>query len=223
MHDGDCWQWVASRLRASGHAVETPSLPMNEGTTFADHVDVVSELVDAAKEAVVLVGHSFGGQVVTASCTALPSKVRALVLLDAVIAERGRSGLDAMLPRWLVPLVKRRAFLSKSVISASALGIDDAGRAAWLREHLYSQPIRTISDPFPVEPHFPEGRTHFLQCTRSVVPFASGGIMAKMSRRARQLGLPVQELAVGHGAMISHDELIADVLNDLGMRTTEAP
>lgn len=215
MHDGDCWQWVASRLRASGHAVETPSLPMTEGTTFADHVDVASKLLDVAEEAVVLVGHSFGGQVVTASCTAQPSKVRALVLLDAVIADRGRSGLDTMLPSWIVALVKRRPFLTRSVMSASALGIDDPQRAAWLRKHLYSQPIRTVSDPFPVEPHFPDGRTHFLQCTRSVVPLTSGGIMAKMGRRARERGFHVRELPAGHDAMISHDELVADVLNTL--------
>ncbi len=72
--------------------------------------------------------------------------------------------------------------------------------------------MATITDPFPGEPHFPAGRTHFLQCTRRTVPFSSGGIMAKMARRAGARGFRVRELPTGHDPMLSDDALLADVL-----------
>ena len=63
-HGGWCWDAVRERLAGHGVDAEAPDLPMR---TLAGDAAVVRAALDRATRPVVLVGHSYGGAVVTAA------------------------------------------------------------------------------------------------------------------------------------------------------------
>jgi pimeloyl-ACP methyl ester carboxylesterase len=102
-HGAWCWQRVATRLRAVGHDVYIPTLSGhgdNAHRRAADinlstHItDVVSLLRNEDLGDTVLVGHSYGGNVITGAADAEPSRVTRLVYLDGHVPEDGQSCWD---------------------------------------------------------------------------------------------------------------------------------
>lgn len=88
----DSWDGVANRLRAHGHRVIAPDL-MGHGTRAAEsgpHItldDHVADVVDALRthelRDVVLVGHSYGGRVITRVWAEVADRIAAMVYVDA--------------------------------------------------------------------------------------------------------------------------------------------
>jgi pimeloyl-ACP methyl ester carboxylesterase len=108
---GWVWQGVAERLEKAGHRVtvvdQLPSAgpdPSSLGdlTSDAQHVRRILDDLDGP---VVLVGHSYGGMVITE--LADHPKVRHSVYLAAFLPQRGQSLLSMLgegpLPAWIVP------------------------------------------------------------------------------------------------------------------------
>jgi pimeloyl-ACP methyl ester carboxylesterase len=106
-HGGWCWRQVAALLRKAGHEVHAPSLTglgerrhlvsgkLNLDTHIEDVVQLV-EMEDLHK--VVLVGHSYGGMVVTGAADRKADRIARLVYLDAFVPENGKCLLDYALP-----------------------------------------------------------------------------------------------------------------------------
>jgi pimeloyl-ACP methyl ester carboxylesterase len=107
------WYWrpVAQALRAAGHEVYTPSLTglgerihlMSPSIDLNTHITDVVNLIKQeekyeALSDIVLVGHSYGGMVVTGVADALPGKIRSLVYLDAFVPNNGNALVSFLLP-----------------------------------------------------------------------------------------------------------------------------
>jgi len=97
-HGAWCWRHVAPLLRSRGHDVLAPDLPghgddpAEPGSQTLDaYAARISEVVSSSREAVVLVGHSLGGLVVSAVAEALPERVRRLVFVTAFLPRDGDS------------------------------------------------------------------------------------------------------------------------------------
>src|SRR5579864_6508570 len=91
-HGGWCYQRIAPRLRAAGHDVYTPTLTgLGERThllrpdiNLDTHIaDVVGVLKFEGLTGAILVGHSYGGMVITGAADRALSRVAHLVFLDA--------------------------------------------------------------------------------------------------------------------------------------------
>ena len=101
-HGGWCWQPVVERLQARGHRVFAPSLTgMAERRHLIDAVtgpdthvaDITNLLAFEDLEGVVLVGHSYGGTIITGAASDMPERISRLVYLDAMVPEV--SGMSA--------------------------------------------------------------------------------------------------------------------------------
>ncbi|MFB9947360.1 alpha/beta fold hydrolase [Rhizobium puerariae] len=101
------WTPVADRLRVLGHQVFVPSLTglgerahLFSGAINLDtHVGDVSGLIEAeGLEEFHLVGHSYGGMVVTGVADRFSSRIRSLIYLDAFLPSDGQSALDLLGP-----------------------------------------------------------------------------------------------------------------------------
>lgn len=97
------WRWVRPLLRAVGHEVFTPTLTglgdrshlATPGTDLDTHVeDVVAVLYYEDLIDVVLVGHSYGGLVITGVADRAPERIGRLVYLDADVPLDGESEMD---------------------------------------------------------------------------------------------------------------------------------
>src|SRR5258705_1716413 len=115
-HGGWCWKRVAPALRAAGHEVYTPTLTglgerahlANPAIDLATHISDVVNLLEAEElNEVVLLGHSYGGMVVTGVADRAPARLRRVIYLDAFLPEDGKSLLDYLHP-------DRRSIINRS-------------------------------------------------------------------------------------------------------------
>jgi pimeloyl-ACP methyl ester carboxylesterase len=102
-HGGWCWRRVAQLLRKAGHDVYAPSLTgLGERKHLASrqidlqtHVEDVVQLLEMEDlRGAVLVGHSYGGMVITAVADRMAWRLSRLVYLDAFVPQDGRCVLD---------------------------------------------------------------------------------------------------------------------------------
>lgn len=100
-HGAWCWYKVASGLERAGHTVFAPDLPSlgRDRTPIADvslarWADGICQVIDAASEPVILVGHSRGGIVISEVAERRPAKVAVLVYLAAFLLRDGEALLQ---------------------------------------------------------------------------------------------------------------------------------
>ena len=77
--DGSCWRKVILLLEAKGYKVTAAQIPL---TSLDDDIAVTRRLLSTCSEPTVLVGHSYGGAVITGAATEAP-QVKALVYITA--------------------------------------------------------------------------------------------------------------------------------------------
>jgi pimeloyl-ACP methyl ester carboxylesterase len=90
--DGSSWSAVIEQLQAEGHKVTAPQFPM---TSLADDVARLRQVLTLQDGPTVLVGHSYGGQIMTALGADAPNVV-GLVYIAAFGLDEGES-LGALL------------------------------------------------------------------------------------------------------------------------------
>jgi len=100
-HGGWAWQSVVRHLEAKGHRAHAPTLPGHEpganrvGLTHQDYVDaVVAYIKRCDMNRLILVGHSFGGSVISRVVEYLPDRIDGLIFLDAFVLADGESVYD---------------------------------------------------------------------------------------------------------------------------------
>jgi pimeloyl-ACP methyl ester carboxylesterase len=102
---GGSWDWrqVDSLLTRRGHRVYRPQLTgLGERVHLASadvglttHIeDVVNTILWEDLRDVVLVGHSYGGMVITGVADRIPDRIRRLVYLDAFLPDSGDTAFD---------------------------------------------------------------------------------------------------------------------------------
>jgi pimeloyl-ACP methyl ester carboxylesterase len=106
---GGGWSWALVRplLRAAGHQVFTPTYTglgerahlASPAVDLSTHVqDIVNVLVYEDLSEVILVGHSYGGMVITAVAGRIAKRLAHLVYLDAFVPAPGQSLFDLVDP-----------------------------------------------------------------------------------------------------------------------------
>jgi pimeloyl-ACP methyl ester carboxylesterase len=220
------WAWdappgelgVRARLEAAGHQVLAPSLPQAgdryDGTdplvTLPDYVaDLVAAIEAADLREVVLVGHSQGGVVAIAAAAAVPSRVAALVLLDAPVPDPGTSVAE------VVPAEVRAAYGDppppSTWLPARPLAADpDAGLTdelvAWANPLLTPSPAGPAYDPVPaVPPGIPVRQVFF---ARTPAWFPCIHTRARLDAQ----GTAYEVLDAGHDAPLTHPAEVAALL-----------
>ena len=100
-HGGWVWHPVARRLREAGYAAVSLTLPgladgdQRAGLRLSDAVDhVVAEVNRRELTEVVLVGHSWGGYVITGAAHELAGRLAKVVYYNAVVPARGAAMVD---------------------------------------------------------------------------------------------------------------------------------
>jgi pimeloyl-ACP methyl ester carboxylesterase len=83
------WSGVTERLQAEGYTVDAPPNPLQ---SLKGDAATIADLLKTIKGPIVLVGHSYGGTVITNAARGVRN-VKALVYVDAVAPAKGESTL----------------------------------------------------------------------------------------------------------------------------------
>jgi len=212
-HGGWCWQRVADRLTAKGHRVFAPTLTglcershiLNDKIDLATHIsDIVNEIKWKDLDQIALVGHSYGGMVITGVAEQLASRIASIIYLDAFLPGDGQSVMDVVnlsVPRWTPPPAP-----FSGADFAAFLEVNDKDRA-WVASKLTPQPPDTLTEKLRVSGAFlTVARKSFIGVTKGEQPF----FKAVADRYAADPAWQVHRIDCGHDVMIDKpDELTA--------------
>jgi pimeloyl-ACP methyl ester carboxylesterase len=218
-HGGWCWDRVAPRLRAAGHEVHTPTLTglserahlLSPTVGLDTHVEDVVRLIDVlALRDVVLVGHSYAGQIVTGVADRRPDAVAKRVYLDAFVGEDGETAVslqpETVAHHWSESAAEQGFGWLVPVRRLEVLGVTEQADVDWLTPRLTPHPWKTYTDPLRLTGAADRVPAAFVECVSWMRVFQS------QAERARAKGWPVHELETGHEAMVTAPAELADVL-----------
>jgi pimeloyl-ACP methyl ester carboxylesterase len=149
------WRQLASRLRKAGHEVYTPTLTgigarkhlLSREINLGSHIqDIISVIDDADLSDIVLVGHSYGGMVISGVADRMPEKIASLVYLDAFVPENGQSLFSLLPPGRLLPSVPGEDWLVAPIPSAG-FGLKRPEVIALWESKSEPQPLATFTQP----------------------------------------------------------------------------
>ena len=161
-HGGWCYKAVKQRLEAAGHEVFAPSLTglAERSHLLTPSVDLETHLTDVTSllhywdlRDVVLVGHSYGGMVITGVADRAADRIGKLVYLDAANPRNGQSLVDVAGPvinvtRPMGAMVDGVELVLLPAPGAAAFyGIEDPDDQAWVDARLTGHPWKCFEQP----------------------------------------------------------------------------
>jgi pimeloyl-ACP methyl ester carboxylesterase len=208
-----------------GHNAFGPTLAGHGkgASTSVTHAESTKSVVDFIVEReltdIVLVGHSYGGTIISKVAETIPKRVQRLVFLSAIVLNDGESNLDAF------PPAQREVFRQLAAKSADntvtlpfevfrELFMNDAdlNMARWAYDQLWPQSFQQLIEPLDLkkfyELHTP--RSYLVGTEDVVMPPGEWGWHPRMSSR---LGIyRLVQMPGGHELMFSNPDGLADKL-----------
>ena len=213
---GGAWVWrrVLGPLRAAGHEVHAVTLTgdgerahlRRPETDLHTHIADVVALVQAEElREIVLVGHSYGGMVITGAADRLLKQdaqaVRSLVYIDAMVPLPGEGWGDkhdaaTVASRTAAALAHDHALPPPDPVDFGLQGAD----RDWLLRRSVPHPFGPYRQALPFDgERWAQLPRAFIDCTQPAYP-----TIAAMRERVRALpGFKVIEMATGHFPMVS--------------------
>jgi pimeloyl-ACP methyl ester carboxylesterase len=217
------WNQVADQLIANGHRVVTPGLTglgersaqLSKSVDLNTHIaDVVTRLDEDELSAVVLVGHGYGGMIISGVAAVRRQRLAQLVFLDAYVSSNGKSAWD------LIPAPLQQAFLKDARDDGDGWRLPPKERyyVAWglppgplrdlVRAHATDFSLPCLQAPAPLANPLALPRA-FIRGTRK---YAAQHLFSSFAERARSDGWPIYEIDAGHVAYIEKPLALVEIL-----------
>ncbi len=207
--DGSGWQAVYAALKRDGYNV---TIVQNPTLSLADDVAVTKRAIAAENGPVILVGHSYGGAVITEAGT--DPKVAGLVYIAAFAPDKGES-VSSLIPKDpppgapVPPILPPREgflFLDKAKFAASFAADVKADEAAFMADSQVPWGVDALGGTI-TEPAWRAKPSWYLVATddRMIPPAAQRA----MSSRA---GASVIEVKGSHAVYVSQPRAVANLI-----------
>lgn len=216
-HGGWCWKIVAPALRRAGHEVYAPSLTgLGERKHLASpaidldtHIqDVIGLLEMEDLKDVILLGHSYGGMVVSGAADRMSGRISHLIYLDAFVPEDGRCLLDYAVPERAARMREegeKTGFVTPPPMSLWGLTRPEHLEFVGPRE--VKHPFAALSQRIRLVNHPGVPRT-FIHCSSP----ATGSFDQFAARLRDDPAWRFHELKTGHDAMLLMPEAVTRIL-----------
>src|SRR6202158_2034213 len=206
--DGSGWEGVYKALKKDGYAV---TIVQNPTISLADDVAVTKRAVAAQSGPVILVGHSYGGVVITEAGN--DPKVAAVVYIAAFAPDKGES-VSALIkdpqPGAPVPPILPPQdgflFLDRAKFRSSFAADVSAGAAAFMADSQVPWGVEALGGTIS-EPAWKTKKSWYLLTTedKMIPPDAQRA----MSNRA---GSTVVEVKASHSVYVSQPQAVASII-----------
>jgi pimeloyl-ACP methyl ester carboxylesterase len=206
--DGSGWEGVYKILKKNGYNV---SIVQNPTISLKDDVAVTKRTLEAQDGPAILVGHSYGGAVITEAGT--HPKVAGLVYITAFAPDKGESVASlikdpppgAPVPP-ILPPQEGYLFLDKTKFPASFAADVDPEEAAFMADSQVPWGVEALSGTI-TEPAWKAKPSWYLVVTEDkMIPPAAQRIMAKRT------GAAVVEVKGSHAIYVSQPAAVADLI-----------
>jgi pimeloyl-ACP methyl ester carboxylesterase len=206
--DGSGWEEVYKILRRDGYTV---AIVQNPTISLADDVAAAKRIIDAQTDPVVLVGHSYGGVVITEAGN--HPKVTRLVYITAFAPDRGESvsslianpAPGAPVPP-ILPPQDGYLFLDRTKFAASFATDVDPDRAAFMADSQVPWGVEALNGAI-AEPAWKNKPSWYLVVTEDkMIPPAAQRFMAERA------GSSVAEVAGSHAIYVSQPNAVAALI-----------
>jgi len=227
--DASSWRGEIARLQYDGYTVYAPPNPLRGLPYDSTYLhDFLTEDPALQGHPVVLVGHSYGGAVITNAAVGVP-EVRSLVYVDAFIPDQGENLLDLdagsclggnpadlfdLVPYPGGPQGDLDAYIKQNVVpSCFATGLPPAQAAviAATQRPLAASALSEPSGP-PAWKNLPSW--DMVGTADKVIPPADQLMMA------RRAGAHITEVDAGHLSLISRPQMVTDVIEAAARATS---
>lgn len=197
---GGGWEYkkVDSILTAQGHKVYRPTMTglgervhlANAEISLSTHInDIVNVILFEDLRNITLVGHSYGGMVISGVAEQVPERIKKLIYLDAFVPNDGESIQKINGPAWeqmIVPIVKN-GLISYPFGATKPLPPTDV-----------PQPLKTFTETLKINnPLVPKISTTYILMMKD----GKGDFIEWGASRAKKRGWPILTLEGGHYAM----------------------
>jgi pimeloyl-ACP methyl ester carboxylesterase len=218
-HGGWCWRRVADHLEGKGHKVFTPTMTglgershlLTKDINLATHItDIVNVIKWEGLKDIVLVGHSYGGVIISGVAEQAHDKIASIVFLDAFMPENG----DALSERTtkerqeaIAALVKKGEIGMKPV-TAAVFQVNEKDRA-WVDGMCTPHPIATLTDRIAITGARDKiaKRAYIRAKGYANEPFDATQAKAKAAG-----GWRVYEVPCGHDVMVDMPDRLTEIL-----------
>jgi pimeloyl-ACP methyl ester carboxylesterase len=218
--DGSGWEGVYKALTKSGYAV---TIVQEATTSFADDVATTKRAIASQNGPVILVGHSYGGAVITEAGT--DPKVVGLVYVAAFAPDKGESvstlikdpAPGAPVPP-ILPPVDGYLMLDKAKFPASFAGDVSPEKAAFMADSQVPWGVNALSGTISEPAWRTKPSWYLLTTDDKMIPPAAQRLMAKRASAA------VVEVKASHAIFVSQPQAVASLIEKAakGVHTTAA-
>lgn len=209
-HGGWCWRRVADRLTEKGHYVVAPTLSgVGERSHLkAEDIDLTTQIDDVIGEIkwkdlddIVLVGHSYGGMVITGVAEQLRERIASIVYLDAFQPGDGQALADfTSRTSWPEPVTPAPL--------ASYFHVNDKD-AAWVQSKLTVHPTKCFTQKLKVTGAYQSiAKKLYVRAPL----FANKGFDQALARCRADTSWQTATVTCGHDVMIDQPAELAAML-----------
>lgn len=228
-HDGSAWTPTIRELESKGHKAFAPTIAGHgkgapKNVTHADcSRSIVDYFVQKNLTGIILLGHSFGGTIISKVAEAIPDRISRLVFLNGFVLRDGYSLLDEILPDHAA-LFERlsRESADKSVMLPFPIWrdafINDADIETAKRTYalLSPEPYQPLKDKLDMKKFYSlEIPKSYINCTEdTALPQGEWGWHPRMSNR---LGLfRLVQMPGSHQVMNTNPRGLAEKIIEAG-------
>ena len=219
-HGGWCWRRVADLLENKGHKVYAPTLTglcdrshlLDSKTNLSTHVtDVVNLIKWEGLKDVALVGHSYGGFVISGVAEKAQPSISSIVYLDAFLPDNGEALVDAVSGSKLYEVIQaaiQKGDLTMPAPKSALFQVNEKDQA-WVDEKCTPQPTATLSEKLALS----GARDRIAK--RAYIRakgYASPGFDRAQAKAQAATGYRVYEMPCGHDAMVDMPDRLTDIL-----------
>ena len=217
--DGSGWEGVYSALKKDGYTV---SIVQNPTISLTDDVAVTRRTLAAQNGPVILVGHSYGGAVITEAGN--DPKVAGLVYVAAFAPDRGESVntliKDPMPGAPVPPILPPQngyLLLDKAKFAASFAGDVSPDKAAFMADAQVPWGVEALSGTITAPAWKTKPSWYLVATEDKMIPPAAQRLMSKRA------GSTVVEVKGSHSVYVSQPQAVASLVEQAAKSAVLAP
>jgi pimeloyl-ACP methyl ester carboxylesterase len=215
-HGGWCWRRVSDSLEKRGHKVFAPTLTglgershlLDPKINLATHVtDIVNVIKWEGLSDIVLVGHSYGGAVVSGVAEQARDAIGSIVFLDAFVPENGDSVSSLTTRRQAIEELAQKGETSMKPVPAAVFQVNEKDRA-WVDGKCTPHPLATLTDKMTLTGARDRiaKRSYIRAIGYANPPFDAAQAKVKAA------GWRIYDVPCGHDVMVDMPERLTEIL-----------